>query len=128
MLKTLTLIAALLCAGTAFAEIPKNPTRDQIIASCTLKNVTVQERVALQQCKTSLDAAELIQAMYVERINDYRQQLGMYADFAIQDVHGTSHILLASMRDRLQRDVKDVDALIESLKAAPAPKPKKKKG
>lgn len=59
---------ALLFGGQIHAEIPKNPTKAQIIASC--EKPTVAERVALRGSKTRLEAAEVLQSIYQQR-HDY---------------------------------------------------------
>ena len=122
MLNRLTLTLVLLLGGYAFAEIPKNPTRDQIVASCIAKKVSVAERVALQGCKTKLDAAELLQSMYHERHDSGMDQMRvlMHTDpnasyRALQEASAYSQELLV------------IEPLIEELKAEAARPPKKKK-
>ncbi len=67
MLKRITLTLALLICGTAYSQIPKNPTRQQIIASLAVPSVA--ERVALRTTKTRLEAAETLESIYRERLH-----------------------------------------------------------
>ena len=122
-----TFAVVLLVAGHAFAEIPKNPTREQIIASCTLKSVTVQERVALQQCKTKLDAAELLQSMYQDRLNECNKALYPWDDDSPVSYMADPYKPLGRMRDTYKVMLSEINDLVVTLKAAPAPKTMKKK-
>ena len=131
--KRLTL-AFLLVAGTAFTNIPDNPTKAQIISSCVADKVTVQERVALQQCKTKLDAAELLQSMYQDRFDtSTREQTRLIGAWRYYAEHSTT---AQYERDLTAADkvcngwkaaLKEINELLVTLRAEPVVTPKKKK-
>lgn len=116
MLKDITLIAALIVCGQIHAEIPKNPTKQQIIASYTSRT-SLQQRVALQQCKTRLDAAELLQIMYQEDIERAERM-------SIETLMDGENSIFVIAGKAYKRDLAEIDALIVTLKA---PKVSKKK-
>jgi len=129
VLKCTALIVALLVAGRAQAEIPKNPTRKQIIDSCIIAKVSVQERVALQQCKSRLDAAELLQSMYQERITALRGMVPhRYSDDAQTFAKQIDlEVKAGELYKEYAPELEAVEALIVTLKAEPAPKAKTRK-
>lgn len=134
LLKYLTLTGAFLVAVSVHAEIPKKPTREQIIASCVIEKVTVQERVALQQCKTKLDAAELLQSMYQDRLDEVKalgKKLTSYEYISKTVDTGTTsayrkEVELVNTFGPLYRDaLEEIKALIVTLKAAPSTRKKR---
>lgn len=120
MLKRFTIAVVLLTGGQIHAEIPKNPTKEQIIASCVADKVTVQERVALQGCKTKLDAAELLQSMYQERYDHY-EKLKEYDFYNGCNNQDQLKYLMKGYRTNLD----EINALIDTLKNPPSKKKKK---
>ena len=112
----------------AATNIPLNPTREQIIASCIAK-LSIQERAAFQQTKTRMDAAEILQSIYQERYD-------FFCERGEQAMRGGIDEFLAYGEIREQRvgykaALLEVNELIYKLASEPPPpspiKKKKKK-
>jgi hypothetical protein len=135
LLNLIVSMGSFLITSHACAEMPKNPTRDQIIASCVIEKVSVQERLALQQSKTKMDAAELLKSMYQERLDEVKRvgaKLSSYeylkraAEDGFAMKRYEAEVEWVNTHGPLYRDaLEEINALIITLKATPPTRKKR---
>lgn len=109
------------------SNIPLNPTREQIIASCIAKP-SIQERSAFQQTKTRMEAAEILQSIYQNRYDFFLEKCEQAMALGIDGCYKNNIPVhdLNEQRRGYKAALLEVNELIEKLGSEPAPTPTKR--